>query len=163
MIRTKQPQLLDAMNRVTSVVYMEAKNMNENDDNGTVTFRTVLNIIVNEIRNITVEKTLQNELGEDYIVFENEYWVFPKFKEFLGRDSVYKMTTFDALFNNLTRSQFKSQKNLLMIQEIHIVNNKICNPLETNCNYFWYLQANDMEVVTQEEIDELLAPYKLEV
>jgi hypothetical protein len=163
MIRTKQPQVLDAMNRITSVVYMEAKNMTENDDNGTVTFRTVLKIIVNKIKTIQVAKTLQNELNEDYIVFENEDWVFPEFHEFLGRDSVYKMTTFDALFNPLTRAQFKSQKDNLMIQEVHTVNNKICNPLEVNCNYFWYLQANDMEVVTQEEIDELLASYKLEV
>jgi hypothetical protein len=163
MIRTKQPQVLDAMNRITSVVYMEAKNMTENDDNGTVTFRTVLKIIVNKIKTIQVAKTLQNELNEDYIVFENEEWVFPEFHEFLGRDSVYKMTTFDTLFNPLTRAQFKSQKDNLMIQEVHNVNNTICNPIEKNCNYFWYLQANDMEVVTQEEIDELLAPYKLEL
>jgi hypothetical protein len=163
MIRTKQPQVLDAMNRITSIVYMEAKNMTENDDNGTVTFRTVLKIIVNKIKTIQVAKTLQNELNEDYIVFENEEWVFPEFHEFLGRDSVYKITTFDSLFNSLTRAQFKSQKDNLMIQEVNTVNNTICNPIEKNCNYFWYLTTNDMEVVTQQELDELLEPYKLEL
>jgi hypothetical protein len=163
MIRTKQPQVLDAINRIESIVYMEAKNMSEDDDNGTVKFRTVLSVIVNDIKTIQVEKTLQNEQGDDYIVFESEQWVYPRFKELLGRDSIYKMTTFDALFNNLTRAQFKSQKDLLMIQEVNTVNNTICDPLEKNCNYFWYLQINDMEVVTQQQLEELLTPYKLEV
>lgn len=163
MIRTKQPQVLDAINRITSVVYMEAKNMTEDDDNGTVKFRTVLKILINEIKTELVPKVLQNEQGEDYTVFESEQWVHPKFIDFLGRDSVYKMTTFDMLFNNLTRAQFKTQKDSLMIQEVNTVNNTICNPLEKNCNYFWYLTTNDLEVVTESELEELLTPYKLVV
>lgn len=162
MIRTKQPQVLDSINRVEEVVYMFAENMTENDKAETVTFDSVLQILVNEVKPIQVEKKLLNEQGDEYIVFENELWVFPKFIDFLRRKSTYKMSTFDALFNNLTRSQFKSQKDYLMIQEINTVNSTICNPLQKNCNYFWYLTSNDMEVLTELELTELLAPYKLE-
>lgn len=163
-VRTLQPQVLDAINRISKVVYMEALNQSFQDEAEpkTVRFQSVLRILVNEIKTISVPKTLQNELGEDYVVFENEQWVYPRFHEILRRDSVYKQSTFKASFGEMTLNNFDASKGALMIQEVHIVNNKICDPIETNCNYFWNLQATDMEVVSDAELTTLLTPYKLE-
>lgn len=163
LVRTKQPQVLDAINRITKTVYMEAINQSFQDEATpkTVTFQTVLKIIVDEIKNISVPKTLQNELGEDYIVFENEQWIYPRFQEILRRDSVYTQTTFRTNFGTLPYNDFDANKANLMIQEVHVVNNKVCDPLEVACNYFWYLQASDMKVVEESEIEQLLTPYKL--
>ena len=163
-LRTKVPQVLDAVNRISEVVYMEAINQSFQDEAfpKTVKFQSVLRILVNEIKTVSIPKTLKNELDEDYIIFENEEWVYPRFQEFLRRESVYKQTTFKSNFGALSYNDFDANKGALMIQEVHIVNNNICNPLETNCNYFWYLQANDMEVVSDTELEQLLTPYKLE-
>lgn len=162
-VRTKQPQVLDAINRISEIVYMEALNQSFQDEAEpkTVKFQSVLRILVNEIRTISVPKTLQNELEEDYIIFEDEQWVYPRFQEILRRDSVYKQTTFKASFGAMTLDNFDANKGALMIQEVHIVNNKLCDPIVTNCNYFWNLQATDMEVVSDTELEQLLTPYKL--
>lgn len=163
LVRTKQPQVLDAINRITKTVYMEALNQSFQDEvePKTVTFQTVLKVIVEDIRTVKVNQTLQNELGEDYIITVDEQWAFPQWLEILRRNSVYKQDTFKANFGTLSYNDFDSNKANLMIQEVHVVNNKICDPLEVNCNYFWYLQATDMETVSDVELEQLLTPYKL--
>lgn len=163
MIRTKVAQVIDAKNRLDGVVYMCAKNREENDDAKIVTYETYMYILVNVIKPKQVEVINQNELGEDYIEFVTELWVYPELKQ-VGYNIVsYKFETFFTAFATINQADFKTQTDQLMINEINLVNQSICNPKEKQCNYYWYLQTSDLEVVSDTELEEIKEPYKLVV
>jgi hypothetical protein len=98
MIRTKEPQVVDAMNRESAVVYMEACNRRESKEAQTVTFDVFMYTIesVTRVENVNVLKTrLDGETGEtvNYYEAEERTVTRPFLKIISKRDAIYKMST----------------------------------------------------------------------
>ena len=159
MIRTKQPQVVDAMNRESAVVYMEACNRRESKEAQTVTFDVFMYTIesVTRVENVNILKTrLDGETGEtvNYYEAEERMVTRPFLKIISKRDAIYKMTTFYGAVGNPTPSQYDD----VMIAQIAFINSKVWDGTEAQKVYFWELTASDVEKVTADEMQNLLSP-----
>ena len=155
MIRTKQPQVLDALNRISAVAYMEAENRREPD--GVVIFDTVFKVLDIELRQ-TIENVVvgQNEEGGDIIEQQTKTFAHPYFKTIYTREARYKKSTFYGAVGNPAPSQYDD----VMIAQIAYVNSKVWTGNELQKVYYWDLTATDLEKVTEAEIATLLTPYE---
>ena len=156
MIRTKQPQVLDALNRISAVAYMEAENRREPD--GVVIFDTVFKVLDIEYRQ-TIENVVvsQNEEGGDIIEQQTKTFAHPYFKTIYTREARYKKSTFYGAIGNPAPSQYDD----VMIAQIVYVNSKAWTGNELQKVYYWDLTATDLEKVTDEEVAQLLTPYEV--
>jgi hypothetical protein len=156
MIRTKQPQVVDAMNRESAVVYMEACNRRESKEAQTVTFDVFMYTIesVTRIESVPTYKTRIDENGDtvNYVEFENKAVTQPVKRIISKREAVYKMSTFYGAVGNPTPSQYDD----VMIAQIAFINSKVWDGSEVQKIYFWNLTASDVEKVSAEEMQELL-------
>lgn len=157
MIRTKQPQVLDALNRISAVAYMDAENRREPD--GVVIFDTVFKVLDIELRpkieNVVVG---QNEEGGDIIEQQTKTFAHPYFKTIYTREARYKKSTFyGSYINNPNPSQYDD----VMIAQIEFTNNRDWKGNELQKVYYWDLTATDLEKVTDEEVAQLLTPYEV--
>ena len=156
MIRTTQPQVLDALNRISAVAYMEAENRREPD--GVVIFDTVFKVLDIELRQKTENVVVgQNEEGGDIIDQQTKTFAHPYFKTIYTREARYKKSTFYGAVGNPTPGQYDD----VMIAQIAYVNGKIWTGNELQKVYYWDLTANDLEKVTDEEVAQLLTPYEV--
>ena len=158
MIRTIQPQVLDALNRVSAVAYIEAENRREPD--GVVIFDTVFKVLDVEYRQ-TIENVVvgQNEEGGDIIEQQTKTFAHPYFKTIYTREARYKKSTFYGVVGNPSPSQYDD----VMIAQIAFVNGKVWTGNELQKVYYWELTANDLEKVTEQEIATLLTPYEVTI
>ena len=159
MIRTKEPQVVDAMNRESAVVYMEACNRRESKEAQTVTFDVFMYTIesVTRVENVNVLKTrMDGETGEtvNYYEAEERTVTRPFLKIISKRDAIYKMSTFYGAVGNPTPSQYDD----VMIAQIAFINSKVWDGSEVQKVYFWELTASDVEKVTADEMQSLLTP-----
>ena len=157
MIRTKQPQVLDALNRISAVAYMEAENRREPD--GVVIFDTVFKVldVVHELGKVPIV-TGTNEEGGDIIEFQTKMFAKPYFKTIYTREARYKKSTFYGPYiNNPNPSQYDD----VMIAQIEFTNNRDWTGNELQKVYYWDLTATDLEKVTEEEVAQLLTPYEV--
>jgi hypothetical protein len=154
MIRTKEPQIVDAMNRESAVVYLEACNRRESKEAQTVTF-DVFMYTIDTITAIEYKNTpYQNEQGETYYVNEPKTVTIPIKRIISKRDAIYKMSTFYGAVGNPTPDQYDD----VMIAQIDFINSKVWDGTEAQKVYFWNLTASDVEKVTAEEMEILLTP-----
>jgi hypothetical protein len=154
MIRTKQPQVVDAMNRESAVIYMKADNKRESVENQTVMFDVFMYSIDTVTRVESVNVSYQNENDETYYVSEQRTVTRPYLKLISKRDAIYKMSTFYGAVGNPTPSQYDD----VMIAQIDFINSKVWDGTEAQKVYFWNLTAADVEKVTAEEMETLLTP-----
>jgi hypothetical protein len=154
MIRTKQPQIVDSMNRESAVVYMEACNRRESKEAQTVTF----DVFMYTIESVTSEEPLNvlktREDGSEYYDTEMANVTRPHLKIISKRDAVYRMSTFYNVVGNPTPSQYDD----VMIAQIAFINSKVWDGSEVQKVYFWNLTASDVEKVSAEEMQSLLTP-----
>jgi len=119
MIRTKQPQLIDAQNGKSEIVYFDISHELKDIVKGLVTFNMVSFIMVD---------------GQLHAIKENK--------------AVYKLSTFNALYGAMTLNDFNDQIDSLMIGQIDYINKytwvgtEVQDPVR-----FWNLTANDLEIV----------------
>ena len=119
MIRTKQPQLIDAQNGKSEIVYFDISHELKDIVKGLVTFNMVSFIMVD---------------GQLQAIKENK--------------AVYKLSTFDALYGAMSLNDFNNQIDSLMIGQIDYINKytwvgtEVQDPVR-----FWNLTANDLEIV----------------
>ena len=157
MIKTKQPQVLDAVNRIDSIVYMEVDNRREPAD--MVIFDVIFKVLDIEHRTVT-EMRANGEVNEDgnaIMVSTNVTYARPYLKTIHTREAKYKKST----FYNVIGSPNPSQYDALMVAQIEYVNSRTWTGNELQQVYFWDLTANDLEVVSEAELVELLTPYEL--
>lgn len=155
MIRTKQPQVIDAMNRRNGIVYIKACNRTENEQAQTVTFDVELYTLEVASKEETVEVTHTNENGEQYVAFEQAIVNRPYFKLINRRQAIYRMSTFYSMIGNVTPDQYDQ----VLMSQIEYVNSRPLTGNEIQKDiYFWNLTAADLENVTAEEIETLLTP-----
>lgn len=158
MIRTKQPQVLDALNRVSAVAYMESENRREPD--GVVIFDTVFKVLDIEYIKETVNRPNGevNELDQPILVPTLITIAKPYFKTIYKREARYKKSTFYGPYiNNPTPDQYDD----VMIAQIEFTNNRDWTGNELQKVYYWNLTASDLEKVTDEEVAQLLTPYEV--
>lgn len=156
MIRTTQPQIIDALNRIEAVAYMEVDNRREPD--GVVIFDTLIKVLDVEIRPTMVNVLVgQNEQGGDIFTQEERMFAYPYFKTLLVRESKYKKSTFYGAVGNPTPSEYDD----VMIAQINYVNSRTWTGNELQKIYYWNLTTSDMEKVTEEELEQLLTPYEV--
>ena len=156
MIRTKQPQVIDAMNRRSGIVYIKALNRTENEQAQTVSFDVELYTleITTKIEPVNVIVG-QNEEGGNIVEVQERNVTRPYLNLINRRKAVYRMSTFYAMIGNVTPEQYD---NVLMAQ-IEYVNSRPLTGNEIQKDiYFWNLTAADLENVTNEEITTLLLP-----
>jgi len=159
MIRTKQPQVIDAMNRLESVVYMNVSGPDAKDF-GIVKFTVNFKIIEIEYKT-EIEMRPNgslNELGEEILVSTLVTYAKPKLKTVHMREVKYRDTVYYNVVGNPEPSEFDA----LMITQIEYVNSRVWTSNELQQFYFWELTANDLEIVTQEQLDLLLTPYEVQ-
>lgn len=155
MIRTKQPQVIDAMNRRSGIVYIKACNRTENEQAQTVTFDVELYTLEVASKEETVSVTHTNENGEQYVAFEQATVNRPYFKLINRRQAIYRMSTFYSMIGNVTPDQYDQ----VLMSQIEYVNSRPLTGNEIQKDiYFWNLTAADLEDVTPQEIETLLTP-----
>ena len=156
MIRTKQPQVIDAMNRKNGIVYIRACNRAENEQAQTVSFDVELYALESTTKIEPVNVIVgQNEEGGNIVEVQERNVTRPYFNLINRRKAVYRMSTFYAMIGNVTPEQYD---NVLMAQ-IEYVNSRPLTGNEIQKDiYFWNLTASDLENVTNEEITTLLLP-----
>lgn len=156
MIRTKQPQVIDAMNRKEGIVYIKALNRRENEQAQTVTFDVELYTIESVTKPEPVPiKVGENEEGGDIIEMQIKNVTRPYWNLVNRREAVYRMSTFYALIGNVTPAQYDQ----VLISQIEYVNSRPLTGNEIQKDiYFWNLTAADLEDVTPQEIETLLTP-----
>lgn len=155
MIRTKLPQVIDAMNRREGIVYIKACNRTENEHEQTVKFDVELYTLEVASKVETVEVQGTNENGEPFTAFEQATVNRPYFKLINRRQAIYRMSTFYSMIGNVTPDQYDS----ILMQQIEYVNSRPLTGNEIQKDiYFWNLTASDLQDVTAEEIETLLTP-----
>ena len=156
MIRTKQPQVIDAMNRKTGIVYIKACNRTENEQAQTVSFDVELYTIESTTKIEPVNVIVgQNEEGGNIVEVQERNVTRPYFNLINRRKAVYRMSTFYAMIGNVTPEQYDN----VLIAQIEYVNSRPLTGNEIQKDiYFWNLTAADLENVSNEEIAVLLTP-----
>lgn len=120
-VKTKQAQLIDAQNGISEVVYFKKLAMTVNDLEDTVSF--VIGTFVKQ--------------GEEY-------------HQVKATPCIFKQSTFEALFGEMTISQFNQSIPTIMIQQIDYVNKKTWDGTEIMPQIkFWSLSATDLEIVVK--------------
>lgn len=157
MIRTKQPQVIDAMNRREGIVYIKALNRTENEQAQTVSFDVELYTIESTTKVEPVNVVVgQNEEGGNIVEVQERNVTRPYFNLINRRKAVYRMSTFYAMIGNVTPEQYDN----VLIAQIEYVNSRPLTGNEIQKDiYFWDLTASDLENVTNEEITDLLTIY----
>ena len=156
MIRTKQPQVIDAMNRCNGIVYIKALNRTENEQAQTVSF----DVELYTLESATAEEPVNVEVGtneEGNPIYEVQLRnvTRPYFNLINRRKAVYRMATFYAMIGNVTPDQYDN----VLIQQIEYVNSRPLTGNEIQKDiYFWNLTAADLQDVTPQEIETLLTP-----
>lgn len=155
MIRTKQPQVIDAMNRREGIVYIKALNRTENEQAQTVSFDVELYTIESTTKVEPVNVIVgQNEEGGNIVEVQERNITRPYFNLINRRKAVYRMSTFYAMIGNVTPKQYDN----VLISQIEYVNSRPLTGSEIQKDiYFWDLTASDLENVTEEQLTELLA------
>ena len=159
MIRTKQPQVLDALNRINAVVYMDTDNRRE--PNGVVVFDVLFKVLDVAYETITEMRPNGevNEEGNPIMVSTEVTYAKPYFKLVHSREAKYKTTTFYSAIGSPNPSQYDA----LMISQIEYVNSRAWTGNELQQVYFWDLTSNDLEVVSESELATLLTPYEVTI
>lgn len=124
MIRSKTPQLIDAQNEVSAIVYLDMTPSIHDRTNGLRQF------------NITtyIEITIDGVSSLQGI------------KENLA---VFKDATFFALWGDLTLIEFNEQIDVNLIAQIDYINSYTWDGTEAQKPVkFWSLEASDLEIVT---------------
>lgn len=156
MIRTKQQQVIDAMNRKSGIVYIKALNRTENEQAQTVSFDVELYTIESTTKIEPVNVIVgQNEEGGNIVEVQERNVTRPYLNLINRRKAVYRMSTFYAMIGNVTPEQYDA----VLMAQIEYVNSRPLTGNEIQKDiYFWNLTSADLENVTTEEITALLLP-----
>lgn len=124
MIKSKEPQLIDAQNQISSTVFMDMGPAVHDRKNG---FRKF---------NITTYVEVQNEQGET---------VLHGIKENIA---VFKESTFLSIWGGLTFAEFESQVDQFLIDQIDYINKYTWTGNEAQPMVrFWNLTSEGLEIV----------------
>jgi hypothetical protein len=155
MIATKEPQIIDAINRREGIVYLKAMNRSEDDIEKTVKF----DVEMYTLEPIFYEKNMRfdkiNEFDEVYTEYRTVNVVQNQFRFIGKKQAIYKMNTFYSVIGNVTPEQYDD----VLIQQIDYVNKRVLTGNEIQKDiYFWNLTELDLEKVTEQEINILTSP-----
>jgi len=124
MIKSTTPQLIDAQNQISEIVYFDMGPAIHDRKDGLRRF------------NITIYVEAVNEEGENY------------YKGIKEEMSVFKEATFMGLWGNLTLIEFEDQVDANLISQIDYINSYTWDGTEAQEPVrFWNLTASDLEVV----------------
>jgi len=124
MIKTTTPQLIDAQNQISEIVYFDMGPSIHDRKDGLRRF------------NITIYVEAVNEEGENY------------YKGIKEEMSVFKEATFMGLWGNLTLIEFEAQVDANLISQIDYINSYTWDGTEAQAPVrFWNLTASDLEIV----------------
>lgn len=154
MIRTKEPQLIDAQNRIEEVVLFNIASKSENPTAKTVTFDIEQYILVKatypQERPVLDENGMPMHHGgvmvKKTVNIENyQLLKIATKKEIISSD------VFEKHFNDLKQSDWEKA----LIKQIEYRNYQQTKP-GTIPNFYWNLKGKDMEIVPDEEIKQML-------
>lgn len=124
MIKTKQPQVIDAQNGMSAEVYFSIIHEEKDYSMNTVTFVILSSILVVNDEN---ETRLQG-------VKKNK--------------AVFRLSTFNNLFGSLTLQEYEDTKDQLLINQIDYINKHDWTGNEPMPrNSYWNLTKDDLEII----------------
>jgi hypothetical protein len=150
MIRGKVEKT-DAISRASFIPYIEFGSMSTSTIDDTVT----IDVTIKRLRESEIKRVVEithNNNGETYIESVEKTFIKPYFEVYQTRKAVYKSNMFFNVLGNPKPSEY----DVAGIQQI-AYNNALPN---NEKNYLWDLTATDLEVVTQEMLDTVLAEYE---
>jgi hypothetical protein len=173
MIRSKKVELIDPVGRVSGLVYVEAKKRRYDEENGLVIVDNVFSFIESKetVTNVLVEGEEEYCSGVDAegnkifdfrpaMVKRRAKILVKNFVPFKFSEAKFKISTFEEVLNNPKVSQYDA----VLIQQIEFCNTKEWSGNEIQKHvYFYNWTASDLEIVTEEQKNELLAPEILEL
>ena len=125
MIKTKLPQIVDAQNGVSKVVYFK------------VSHELVDNLSGTRMYNVVSYIEQVNEQGQSQLVAIKE------------NKAIFKESTIQALYGAMTLIEFQASQDALLIAQIDYVNSYDWTGDEAQKEpvKYWALTANDLEIV----------------
>jgi len=130
MIKTKTPQIIDAQNGISKIVFFN------------VSHETVNNLLKTRAYNVvsSVEETIKDLEGKDKVVLT-------AIKE---NKAIFKESTIQALYGGMTLADFQSNQDALLIAQIEFINSYVWTGDEAQKNpvKYWNLTSQDLEIVT---------------
>lgn len=162
MIRTKQSQSINPRLRQSGIVYINAVNQFYNSKRNTVEFdieQSILIPVTKQELAFVLDENGQKTVDESgKFVTVNVNRVYPTFRLFSTEKAIFKKETFFSQIGAITPEQFDEN----LIAQIAYVNSKEWTGTEIMQTFYWNLGINDMEIVTTQQLQELLTPYILE-
>lgn len=156
MIVTLKPQVIDAQNRIESVVYMRVANQRENIASKTVEFDVELRALVTDV--YVEERAKLNESG-GLILDENgrpktERVTVEKTTLELVRKQVasFKADTFYGKIGKLSPEEYDKA----FIKQIEYLNSRPETDPFHKKKYFWNLTAKDVKIISEDEAKALI-------
>lgn len=124
MIKSTTPQLIDAQNQISEIVYFDMGPAIHDRKKGLRKFNITIYIEDTDVNGDTYYKGIKEEM------------------------SVFKEATFMGLWGNLTLIEFEAQVDANLISQIDYINSYTWDDTEAQAPVrFWNLTASDLEIV----------------
>lgn len=155
MIRSKKPEIIDALRRKVSVVYLEVKNQTNNDDAGTVSFDVIFKTPKTFVQQMPAQRTIVREDGTEFIesfIANVERTVLVEYRR---EAAIYRKSKFYSDLGNVTPQIYDQ----VLISEIDRVNKLKPTGNEVQTEFFYYeWTSEDLEIVSEEELVQMQTP-----
>ncbi len=161
MIRSKLPVEYNPMRRKSGVLYLQACNKKEDQESGTVEFTIRIFTLETVVQLLPVQREVTNEDGSKFVesFMANVQKTF--LKELPSEKAIFRFSTFYNIEE--LRSLTPDQYDQALIQQIDRVNKLTPTGNEIQKDFFFFdWTASDLEIVTGQQLIELLTPVIVE-
>lgn len=155
MIRSKKPEVIDALRRKVGVVYLEVKNQTNNDDAGTVSFDVIFKTPKTIVQEMHAQRTIIREDGTEFVesfISDVERTVLVEYRR---ESAIYRKAKFYSDLGNVTPQIYDQ----VLIAEIDRVNKLTPTGNEVQTEFYYYdWTSEDLEIVSEQELVEMQTP-----
>lgn len=155
MIRSKHPEIIDALRRKVGVVYLEVMNRQEDDLNKTISFDVVFKTPKTIVQQMPAQRTIPREDGTEFVesfIADVETTVLVEYRR---EKATYKTAKFYENMASVTPGQYDET----LISEIDRVNKLTPTGNEVQTEFFYYeWTSEDLEIVSEQELIEMQTP-----
>lgn len=162
MIVTLKPQVIDAQNRIESIIYLRVLNQKENTLNKTVEFDVETRALVTETSQ--EDRAKLNETG-GFILDENGRPVVNRvtvekttLELVRTQKAVFKADTFYSKIGKLYPDEYDKA----FIFQIEYLNSRPETDPFHKKKYFWNLTSKDVKIISEEEVKALITTKVIE-
>lgn len=155
MIRSKEQVCIDPLRRKYGIAYVEVKNKQEDDENGTISFDVIFRTPLTVVKQMPgqVERTAEDgsKFIESFMAdVERTFLV-----EYRREKAIYRASRFRSVLSAVQPEQYDQT----LISEIDRVNKLTPTGNEVQPEFYYYdWTSEDLEIVSEEELIQLQTP-----